>query len=483
MTDRFYRFRSINNLLGTQEELQRQEIYFASPSELNDPMEGFKDIFWRGDEVVWTNLFRHYLQSLQSAFALVCLVGEEDPIEWETAPIVDLRSPAHRSVEESLIHRKICDRFFNEQIRSWIQSFSNRELPMRRDEVMVYFKWIHAFGMDAVMNVMEEHGIQVRKPDAQKTVFDHAGNLANLARLPDLLAAITIDKDDTSGAISALFQAWRHVDSQMNLLHAHSNESILHRKNWYFFCFRFPESYVNNLEKLIYPDWYTACFMSDCTNASLWGYYGDNHKGACLVFRSEPVSGKPAIALNRINGWSSHTGPSVGSVQHPFVKVGYEPTYPSIDFFRSLGRMSVTTLNKEWYEDKDGNRSNCADDIFSDQDAWRDRYWAGFERSFAIKMKDWEHEKEFRLVLSGAHTDFSEKASRKATYDFHSLEGIIFGIKTSLEDKLKIIKIIEEKCKAENRTDFKFYQATYSPGDGKITHDELRLFQFKPDSQ
>ena len=34
----FFRFRSIDALLGKRKELKKQTIYFASPEELNDPM-------------------------------------------------------------------------------------------------------------------------------------------------------------------------------------------------------------------------------------------------------------------------------------------------------------------------------------------------------------------------------------------------------------------------------------------------------------
>ncbi|HLN25948.1 MAG TPA: DUF2971 domain-containing protein, partial [Patescibacteria group bacterium] len=57
----FYRFRSVDALLGKHAELKSQQIYFASPAELNDPMEGFKDLYWQGDEIVWRNLIRHYV--------------------------------------------------------------------------------------------------------------------------------------------------------------------------------------------------------------------------------------------------------------------------------------------------------------------------------------------------------------------------------------------------------------------------------------
>jgi hypothetical protein len=76
MINHLYRFRSLDRLL-TRGELQNQEIYFANPETLNDPMEGFRDIFWRGDEVVWENLFRHYLLSVDRAFSLLIILGEE----------------------------------------------------------------------------------------------------------------------------------------------------------------------------------------------------------------------------------------------------------------------------------------------------------------------------------------------------------------------------------------------------------------------
>ena len=47
----FFRFRSVDALLGKYQELEKQTIYFASPEELNDPMEGFRDIVWSGDKL------------------------------------------------------------------------------------------------------------------------------------------------------------------------------------------------------------------------------------------------------------------------------------------------------------------------------------------------------------------------------------------------------------------------------------------------
>lgn len=56
-----YRFRSMKYLLGEYNELEKEEIYFASLNELNDPLEGMLQIIWDGDEISWKGLINNYL--------------------------------------------------------------------------------------------------------------------------------------------------------------------------------------------------------------------------------------------------------------------------------------------------------------------------------------------------------------------------------------------------------------------------------------
>jgi hypothetical protein len=73
----FYRFRSVEALLGDCQELEKQEIYFCSPQALNDPIEGFKDLFWQGDEIVWRNLLKHYVLCLMKTFSVAVVSGKD----------------------------------------------------------------------------------------------------------------------------------------------------------------------------------------------------------------------------------------------------------------------------------------------------------------------------------------------------------------------------------------------------------------------
>jgi hypothetical protein len=143
-----------------------------------------------------------------------------------------------------------------------------------------------------------------------------------------------------------------------------------------------------------------------------------------------------------------------------------------------LGRLPRPVLTKSWYTDKNGSKSVCADDVFEFEEQWRERYWARFYQGITTKLKDWAYEEEYRLILSSTLIDFTDPNSRKLKYDFSDLESITFGINTSTEDKLKIMKIIEAKCKKENRKEFKFYQADYYWQTGSIERSELSLLKF-----
>jgi hypothetical protein len=77
MPEHLFRFRTIHALLDSRHELEHQEIYFSPPEQLNDPLEGFKDIFWQGDAIVWTNLLRHYLLCLMQATSITMVAGKD----------------------------------------------------------------------------------------------------------------------------------------------------------------------------------------------------------------------------------------------------------------------------------------------------------------------------------------------------------------------------------------------------------------------
>ena len=116
--------------------------------------------------------------------------------------------------------------------------------------------------------------------------------------------------------------------------------------------------------------------------------------------------------------------------------------------------------------------------MYADPDAWRRGYWQIFGESALYKTPEWAHEEEYRIVVHSGF-DMSTKDKRKLKYRFQDLAGIVFGTRTDIEDKLKIMRIIDAKCARERRSDFKFYEIRYLPTESRFQMFPLDLLKIK----
>jgi hypothetical protein len=467
-------------LLDRFHELENQEIFFASPKDLNDPLEGFKDIIWRCDKILWSNLLKHYLLCLTHA-VMVALISGPDHKFPQDESFVFSNEATLPTREFKELYRKICETFFRHEDAAVLPaSLAARNSPVRRDELVAYLRALHLHALNAVLQGFEESGgMPIRPPD-------DPFRAASAGRIPcgamvHAQSGLELEHPDNPGIAEAI-SGWAEVVAiQQSLSLEYSGISLKNGPAWQTIISEFPRRHVSQLEQLLYSDWYTACFVEDPTQAAMWGSYGDGHKGICLKFRAHQDSnGAPAIKLNQIHGMRSGKGgpaPIYGEVGHPFCKVEYKPRFVEIDFFRSLGRLTRPML-RYWFQDSAGNISLLVQDIMSESERWRKRYWEQSTTAITTKLTDWEHEKEFRLTLDGSIMDFTDPSSRKLKYRFEDLQGIIFGIKTPTADKLKIMHIVEEKCRKEGRKEFEFHQAFYSRLKGKMEIANLDLLKF-----
>ena len=470
----FFRFRSIEQLLGDKyQELERQTIYFASPEELNDPMEGFRDIVWSGDKIVWTNLFKHYVHCLFLTYVNFQVIGVTTDLKVVGIPIWgrwdELLSP-----QAKILFENIWDRVFNKcGLSGLIEKIANIKRKIRRDELLVYLGFTHVIVISEINTECIKLGLV---PESKPPPL---GNLSEL--LTNIKFFEFMDQIGDEKKIEAIYSGLYQITNKQKLalmykLRTDSNK--IFEKNKRLILFTFPEVYVKRLESLLWPQWYTACFMKNYHNSSTWGNYGDSHKGVCLIFEAIESGKSKSLALNKITGWGSD---SRGRNQElwnftpmTFKEVRYAEKAIEIDFFRSMGTLPKPALMKLWYSDEDGNLSECGTHIGKDGDidSWRKSHWDDFYPPIITKTKDWSYEQEHRLILKSLLGNL-EKPQRFLNYDFNSLKGIIFGTKTSEEDKLKIIEIIERKCMEKKRTEFKIFQAYYSPESGDIRKFEI----------
>ena len=471
-----YRFRKIENLLDKFQELEKQSIYFADPEELNDPMEGFRDTFWQGDKIVWTNFFKHYLYCLSQTFYSIKLIANSDAWDPEDIPVLG-RWDQHPTPEVADLFNDICSRVFQkEELDECIIKIANINRKARYDEVLFYLQSIHFVALTEIQKALVKRGLA---PESEQLFAEPPLGLRKLNE-KSFFELIQETKDGEFLDFSFTVTNELMSDGFLVCKNYRSKFQSPLEENRQLVILDFPKVYLKQLvAKLLYPKWYAACFTKDYKSSSVWGHYGDSHKGVCLIFGTESKDERNFLTLNQITGYGGneeHWRENWGPVSRPFYEINYQDKAGEIDFFRSIGWLPRPTLMDSWYSDQNGNLSECATHMGPDGDegVWRESYWDNFSRDIIIKTKDWEYEQEIRLILYSLLSNLDDKRQRTLTYDFNSLKGIIFGINISDSDKLKIVEIIEKKCRTNNRTDFRFYQAYYSHKSGDIRRREIR---------
>ena len=72
---RLYHYRAISSSIP---EIKNHTFRFASVEELNDPIEGYFRVFWKGDKPAWEGLMRNYICSFYNALSLYFVGADED---------------------------------------------------------------------------------------------------------------------------------------------------------------------------------------------------------------------------------------------------------------------------------------------------------------------------------------------------------------------------------------------------------------------
>lgn len=452
MSNFLYRFRTVERLIGNDKsegELAGQYIYFASPEQLNDPLEGHRELFFSGDEVVWRNLFKHYF---------FCLVIRNLQFltsnDFQNQPF-----PTHHQIREMTTtqpFKKIMDTesFLNHKnIKEHIRLLAREGRQVSRDELAVHLRSIHLFAVSLIVKVLSRTGIQHTNKSLSGMSEEHSlkSSTALLEQISEVAERPNIN------SVPGVFELMVFFAENEQFIKGYKSFKASQDSAWQSVSHNFVGDFLDNLKKLSHTDWYTACFMKSCSNYAIWGSYGDNHAGVCLVFKTDKDSEGQTLKL--------HMPVSVGSDgefwdKHSlqFHEVKYEGESPPLDFFRNFGVYTISELRSRWYSDSEGNISACSD-FLSDKDSWRESYWKSRQESLTTKMPDWKNENEYRLILENGLFNFDDPKKRRLKYDFNSLDSIIFGIKTSLTDKFKLASIVEKLCETNQRDSFTFHQA------------------------
>ena len=334
---KIYRFRSIDALLDKYQELESRTIYFANPDQLNDPMEGFRDIFWRGDQIVWTNFFEHYVLCLHLSCLRLKIIPNSKEFKGGDIPI--LNGWNHLPTPDAL-------RLFNDIWREFrslpyipeiVEALANSKREIRYTELRYYLQLIHPFFLPGIIDVYIRHGIM---SESDRPTLPEQLSVPTVFRA--ILTSIKLfDEARTEGEINDALQQIAEIDYNNRLRHQriihqfkHLIPNQVHWKSRELVFADFPRAYLKEIERLLYPNWYTACFMKHYHNSSVWGHYTEGHKGACLIFE--------------VDGFELYQGAAKNVRPTRLAEIKYITKPAEVDFFRSISRLTVKDA-KEHY--------------------------------------------------------------------------------------------------------------------------------------
>jgi hypothetical protein len=447
-----FRYRPTKSF-NEHKELEKQEIYFGALGELNDPMEGYKNIFWKGDKILWFNLLKRYIGCLQKLYIIYCCTEEKDKYDFKKYKYLAYLSDQDFKTES---FNKICKIFFAIPSVEKLLTLLELQENMVREGLIFYLELLHRELFDIIQIItLGNHEItpdMLNKITSKVTKLNEHLSCKLSEEYKKVFKKIPIEKFHKSA---------KDIFSAFTIINAERITTITERQKYNkHLLIEFPKHYVYSLEELMYPEPYIASFTKDCTNSSMWSNYAEKHRGICLKFKTTVFNNQLCI-------------PNIGKLE----EVEYIKGYPEIDFFRSLGRQTMSELKQQWYTDGNGNTSAVYHECFGkNEDNWRKNYWKKYRDSLFVKFEEWKYEEEYRIIISALLEQSIDAEKRLFRYEFENLDGIIFGAMTSEEDILKIAKIIQANSKVAQRDykSFNFYQAYYDNFNKKIKIQKLR---------
>lgn len=159
-----------------------------------------------------------------------------------------------------------------------------------------------------------------------------------------------------------------------------------------------------------------TCFSELSTNILMWSHYADNHQGICLCFKTKTIKNEHIICLD--------------------------------------SNLLIPVKGVEYSED--------APSVFNMFDSDRD---SSISKFLLTKYSGWDYENEYRVLIDidkfkpNNLTKYDDQTCRgMMNYDKKDLEGIIFGMKISLQNAKSVYDVV---CKeySDEGIDINLYQA------------------------
>lgn len=437
------------------EELKNQELYFSTTPEKNDPMDGLQIVFWEGDEVLWRNLIRHYCMCILEFYLKVPSPPNlsEESIDARAIPR-DFQTPF-----QDCLNQLVRDVFQQNEI-SILLRILVRKGRLYQDELASILAVFHSiFLLRLNIACRDCFGLEMASEIAA-ALSSQSPN----TKIEDILSHLESDQ------IEEYFETLQSMSEQVLLGATFNNRNAAGNNkmpsNWMRLLVMFPSYYVSASARCIYPESASCSFSSANDDSALWAYYADNHRGICLVFESGGEPEAPFLEIRK-------------EQRLQLLTVRCDQNAPQFNFFRGIAYLKLQEVEQFWLKDDLGESELLSSYRSFDSN----HYWAAYKEKISYKMADWRHEMEVRALQYPFGYDSLVAESKLLRYNFDSLKGIVFGLRTPEEIQLDILEAVRLKLAESDRTDFDFYKAKYSRSENRIKIRRLSLLSFHREAE
>lgn len=415
-------------------ELEKQSIYFAPASVEDDMYEGRYPMYFDGNEALWQGFFAMFYKHISFNQGIV---GEK----------FDEYVPAMVPLKTNLTSRNY--NYDGEEfkgylniggVRALIALFAasgkvyERQLRKIITQYILFLTIFYSQQFGAFVNKKTE--LEKKNKQMVKKLDSVQKIISTLNKVPceetsrvDILSKFTSDP--------LCYQNELDVNSQQ-FVNYQISEKLM-------------DSFFEGLRNMALENCYIASFTDDYSDGRMWHDY-TNYEGIAIEYKNDE-----SITLRDSEGNSSN---------HKFKKVAYENAQ-SFNFFSSIGKLPDAMItgifaNYDWGNDTHQIKENL-----------KDNYWKWTEKTVLTKDSSWITQRESRLIISNFMEGYSTTQSRTFFYDFSELKSITFGPKTSNENKIKITKILVQKCKENDVANFPVYAMFRDDKTGKMERELL----------
>ena len=239
---KIYRYRSVESAVTGFAEIAKQEIYLASPSEMNDPNEVRLNVSWSADKIAWDGLLDHFVRS--------CAITQSStPVEQ--IAVGGIIIPGYH--------------ILTHQAEGYGKDI--RDLPEIRGAVRTTAADLYGnrFDINGMARAIAPLNEQIKQAVSR---YPFNG--------PTIIPMVE-QTDERSGRAIPRFQ----FPPTPSLL-ARLGPNPPHT--------RLPDLYTARMSELTTRPWYAACFSKTYNQQAMWTHYAQEGRGICLEFETDSLN-------------------------------------------------------------------------------------------------------------------------------------------------------------------------------------------------